>query len=142
MDRTGMVHALEKVHGLLKPGGELIDIHPMFDPPAFEVRVGEKKFPVGWLRETDDYEEYELADEALAEVVKRGLFSIEHKGTFSFITHADTAAELKQYLIENWSDAIIDEIIFARAEEMFNSIERDKEMILRVSTNIMRLRRI
>ncbi len=136
-----MVHALEKVHSLLKPGGELIDIHPLFDPPAFEVRVGAKKFPVGWLRETDDYEEYELADEALAEVVKRGLFALERQGIFSFVTHADTAAELKQYLIENWSDAIIDEVIFAQAAELFNSIERDKEMILRVSTNIARYRK-
>jgi hypothetical protein len=135
-----MVHALEKVHRLLKADGELIDIHPMFDPPAFEVRVGEKKFPVGWLRETDDYEEYELADEALKDVVQRGLFSIERKGTFSFITHADSAAELRQYLIDEWKDAIIDEITFAHAAEMFNSIERDKEMILRVSTNIARYR--
>ncbi len=135
-----MVRALEKVHRLLKTDGELIDIHPMFDPPAFEVRVGEKKFPVGWLRETDDYEEYELADEALAEVVTRGLFAIERLGTFSFITHADSAAELRQYLIDNWKDAIIDEVIFAHAAEMFNSIERDKEMILRVSTNIARYR--
>jgi hypothetical protein len=137
-----MVHALEKVHSLLKPGGQLIDIHPMFDPPAFEVRIGDKKFSVGWLRETDDYEEYELADEALSDVVNRGLFAIERQGTFSFITHADTPAELRQYLIDNWKDAIIDEITFARAEEMFNSIERDKEMILRVSTNIARYRKM
>ncbi len=136
-----MVHALEIIHSLLKKNGELIDIHPMFDPPAFEVRVGEKKFPVGWLRETDDYEEYELADEALAEVVKRGLFAIERKGTFSFITHADTAAELRQYLIDERKDAIIDEVTFARAAEMFNSIERDKEMILRVATRIARYRK-
>jgi hypothetical protein len=137
-----MVHALEKVHSLLKPGGQLIDIHPMFDPPAFEVRVGAKKFPVGWLRETDDYEEYELADEALAEVVKRGLFEIERKGTFSFITHADSATELKQYLIDEWKDAIIDEVTFAHAAELFNSIERDKEMILRVTTNIARYKKL
>ncbi len=137
-----MVHALEKVHRLLKADGELIDIHPMFDPPAFEVRVGEKKFPAGWLRETDDYEEYELADAALMAVIQRGLFSIERKGTFSFMTHADSAAELRQYLIDHWQDAIIDEITFARAAEMFNSIERDKEMTLRVSTNIARYRKL
>lgn len=137
-----MVHALEKVHSLLRADGELIDIHPMFDPPAFEVRVGEKKFPVGWLRETDDYEEYELADEALAEVVKRGMFAIERMGTFSFMTHADSAAELRQYLIDNWKDAVIDEVLFARAAEMFQSIERDKEMILRVSTRIASYRKL
>ncbi len=137
-----MVHALEKVHTLLKPNGQLIDIHPMFDPPAFEVRLGDRSFPVGWLRETDDYEEYEAADEALADVVKRGLFAIEQKGTFSFVTHADNAAELRQYLIDEWQDAIIDEITFARAAEMFNSIEKDKEMILRVKTNIARLKKL
>lgn len=136
-----MVHALEKVHSLLRPGGQLIDIHPMFDPPAFEVRVGERIFPAGWLRETDDYEEYEAADRALAEVVKRGLFSVERQGTFSFITHADTAAELRQYLIDEWQDAIIDEVTFARAADLFNSIERSKEMILRVATNIARYRK-
>ena len=54
-----MVHALEKIHRLLKPGGWLIDIHPTSEPASIEVRVGERTLPAGWLRETDDYAEYE-----------------------------------------------------------------------------------
>ena len=137
-----MVHALEKVYSLLKPNGQLIDIHPLFDPPVFEVRIGAKHVPAGWLRETDDYEEYELADEALLSVVESGLFAVERQGTFSFITHADSVTELRQHLIDEWQDAIIDDVTFARAEEMFGTIERDKEMLLRVAAHIARYRKI
>ena len=50
-----MVHALETIHGLLKPDGRLIDIHPSGDPPPIIVRIGERSEIAGWLQETDDF---------------------------------------------------------------------------------------
>ena len=73
MELEGMVHALEIVHDLLKPGGVLVDIHPNGDPPPIEVNVGGDVMLAGYLDETDDFEEYFKADEALAEVTGTGL---------------------------------------------------------------------
>ena len=135
-----MVHALEKVHRLIKPDGKLIDIHPTPEPASIEVRLGERIIPAGWLRETDDYVEYELADTALANVVKRRLFILEREGAFTFVSHAHTLAELREYLADEWQDAIIDDLTAMRAEELLGTFERDKEVILRESIRIAQYR--
>jgi|SRR3990172_7082800 len=134
-----MVHALEKIYRLLKPDGILIDIHPPPEPSSIDVRIGEQAHAAGWLRETDDYGDYEAADEALATIVARRLFAVERRGTFSFLTHVDTLAELRNYLTEEWENASIDDVTAARIEELMSTPERDKEIILRESVRIARL---
>ena len=59
-----MVHALETIQRLLKPNGILLDIHPTNEPAAIAVRLREQIIPAGWIDESDDYVEYEWADEA------------------------------------------------------------------------------
>lgn len=135
-----MVHALEKIARLLKPGGILIDIHPTAEPSAIEVRIGDRLTLAGWLHETGDYSEYEDADEALARVARNGLFAVERQGTFEFITRADTLADLRKHISEEWEDAFIDDITSARIEELMSTAERDKEILLRESARIARLR--
>ena len=134
-----MVHALEKIHRLLKPDGILIDIHPPPEPSSIDVRVDDRTHAAGWLHETDDYGDYEAADEALAAIVARGLFVIERRGIFSFLTYADTLAELRTYLTEEWEDARIDDVTAARIEELMTAPDRDKEIILREPVRIARL---
>ncbi len=136
-----MVHALEKIYRLIRPNGQLIDIHPSPEPASIEIRLRDRIFPAGWLHETDDYIEYELADHALASVVDSGLFALEQHGSFSFVWYAGTLEELRTYLAEEWKDAIIDDVTFVRAEELMSNIERDKEVILRETVNIARFRR-
>ena len=135
-----MVHALEKIHGLIRPGGILLDIHPTPQPPRIEVRLGARTILAGWLKETDDYVEYEDADDALSQAIARGLFVVEQCGKFSFVTHADTFAELREYLAEEWQDAVIDDLTAARIEELLSTPERDKEVILRESIRIARMK--
>jgi len=135
-----MVHALEKIHGLIRPGGILLDIHPTPQPPRIEVRLGARTIPAGWLKETDDYVEYEDADDALSQAIARGLFVVERRGKFSFITHADTIAELREYLAEEWKDAVVDDLTAVRIEELLSTPERDKEVILRESIRIARMK--
>ncbi len=137
-----MVHALESIHRLIRPGGQLIDIHPSTELASIEIRLRDQISPAGWLHETDDYIEYEMADQALAAVVTGGLFQLERSGSFSFAWYADTLEELRNYLAEEWKDAIIDDVTFMRAEELMRSIERDKEVILRERITIARYRRL
>jgi hypothetical protein len=137
-----MVHALELIHRLLKPDGQLIDIHPSTEAATLEVRVRDRHLPAGWLQEEDDYIEYELADAALDQVVETGLFALERSGEFRFIWHADTLDELRAYLAEEWQDAIVDDLTFMRAEELLATFERDKEVILHETIRIARFRKL
>ena len=136
-----MVHALEKIHQLLEPDGRLIDIHPTGDPPPIGVRIGQQAIAVGWMKETDDFIEYAQASEALVQVIQRGLFAVERKGTFEFVTYADSMSEWREYLAKEWKDAILDTAVAAKAEELLSVPGPDRELILREQIRIARLSR-
>jgi hypothetical protein len=135
-----MVHALEIIHGLLAPDGLLLDIHPSPDPPPIEVRLGDQYHLAGWLKEADDYVEYIQADQALEEVVRRRLFSLEERGMFPFNTYADSMDELCAYLAETWQDAVVDDQVAGRVDDLMRSPEKDKEVVLRELVQISCLR--
>jgi hypothetical protein len=135
-----MVHALEIIHGLLIPAGFLLDMHPSGEPSPIEVRVGEAYFLAGWLKEADDYVEYLHADQALQAVVERGLFSIEGTGTFTFNTYAPSLEDLRAYIMEAWEDALIDDQVAGRVDDLWKSPINEKEIVLRELVKITRLR--
>ena len=135
-----MVHALEMVHGLLKPDGRLIDIHPSGEPPPIIVRIGERSEIAGWLQETDDFIEYRQAEAALAQVVSDRLFTVEGQSAFIFNTYAETFAELSAYLVANWSDAVIPPDTMAHAEALQKAARGKTEVLLREHVWISRLR--
>ncbi len=135
-----MVHALEKIHQLLEPDGRLLDLHPTGDPPPIGVRIGQQTTLVGWMQETDGFIEYAQASDALAQVIRRGLFAIEREGTFEFVTYADSVFEWREYLAKEWKDAILDAAIAARAEELLSAPGPDRALILREQVRIARLK--
>jgi hypothetical protein len=140
MERAGMVHALHKIHRLLKPDGILVDIHPPPEPSAIAVRVGAQTISAGWLNDTDDYGDYEAADQALARVTRDGLFTVEREGAFEFVTRADTLAELRAYVAEEWENARVDDLTAARIDDLMRAPTRNKEILLREAARIARLR--
>jgi 2-polyprenyl-3-methyl-5-hydroxy-6-metoxy-1,4-benzoquinol methylase len=120
-----MVHALETVHSLLKPGGVLVDIHLGTEKAGILAQVNGKEYFLDSVEETDDYIEYKQANEALAQVIERGLFTIEEAGQFTFLIHAATIEEMREYLTANWKDAILNESVDIKARELLTpSIER------------------
>ena len=135
-----MVHALEKISQLLQPDGILLDIHPTNEMAAIAVRLREQLIPAGWLNESDDYVEYEWADEALQRIVDDRRFVLERVGTFEFVWHADTLSELRAYLAEEWKDAIIDEMTAGRIEELLKLPVHDKEILVSEAIRIARYR--
>jgi hypothetical protein len=140
MERAGMVHALEKIRQLLKPDGILLDIHLTNEPAAMAVRLREQLIPAGWLDESDDYVEYEWADEALQQVVNDHRFVLERVGVFEFVWHADSLNDLRAYLAAEWKDAIIDDVTAMRIEELLKLPVRDKEILVSEAIRIARYR--
>ena len=94
-----MVHALEQIHRFLKPGGILVDIHPVAEPPLVEVHQGGRvlfagPFP-GFSHEDD-----QRAEDALASAVERGLYARERHAQFEFLVYASSFPELLDYVEE------------------------------------------
>jgi len=118
MEPESMVHALEQIHNLLKPEGYLIDIHPNGELVEFMYPKDGKEHFIGYMQETDDYIEYRQADEAIQTALAKGLFQVVKMGEFEFRTYADSFNDLKAFLDENWSDAVITEAVVASARKL------------------------
>ena len=129
MKHESMVHALEEILRLLKPGGTLIDIHPVVQAWLCEVTQGGKAV-FAEPSPTYDYEEDLIqADVALAQVVQRRLFDRDIEGEFDFLTYASSAAELREFLkkASAYEDSLQDDEVTARAEELAARVEQIRQ---------------
>jgi hypothetical protein len=148
MEVEGMVHALEEIRRLLKPAGFLIEIHPIRTAPLIKVVQGNDVLFV----ESDpgyDYDESLMhADEALEEVVLRGLFRIEGENEFEVVTYALSVAELRDYWAqygafddEPKDDAIVarQDAVYAKADEIMKNA-RGVEVSYHERAHITRLK--
>ena len=105
------------------------------------MRLGDRLTPAGWIDEVTDYVEYEWADDALKQVTEVALFSLERRGAFEFVWHADSVTDLLAYLLEDWQDARIDPVTAMRIDEMLKTPEHDKEILVREAIRIARFSR-
>ena len=121
MEAEGMVHALEEIRRLLKPDGFLIDIHPIRKAPLIKIQRGSDLL----FAEADpgyDYDEgLRHAEEALDEVVQRGLFIVEGKNEFELVTRASSAVEMQDYWAKYgaFDDESKDDAITTRQNDMY-----------------------
>ena len=95
-----MVHALEEIHGLLKPDGCLIEIHPIPETPLIQVYHGSTVLRSGLYPGYDYEEDLWQAENALKQIVQRGLFLIERSTEFDFQTHGSSITELQDFWAE------------------------------------------
>ena len=102
-----MVHALELIHNLLDKTGTLIDIRPRGLPPEVMLQQGSSSTLIGHYQETDDFIEYRQAAWAMEQAIDQDLFRLRTSGTFEFINHAESFAELKAFMQQEWSDSLL-----------------------------------
>jgi hypothetical protein len=140
MEPAGMVHALDTISGLLKPGGALVDIHPGTDRPEVVVRTPAGPRFIGYLDESGGFTEYGQAQAALDAAVGDGTFILEHRGGFAFAIHADSLEALQGYLAEHWKDAILAPAV-GRAAAAFVQPGGGGEIVVTEQILIARLRR-
>ena len=116
-----MVHALESIRRLVRPGGCLIDIHPFRDTGLFKIRRGSDLLFAESDPGYDTDGSIGRAEEALDDVVQRGLFLIEGKDEFELVTYASTPAELRDYWERYgaFDETPKDETVTAREEALY-----------------------
>jgi hypothetical protein len=120
-----MVPALEEAHRLLGPDGTVIDIHPVPETAEVEVhRGGEVAFAEP--ASTSDGADERHADEALATVLARGLFTAERRSEFDFRVYASSLPELREFLAEADAHASqeVSETSDAYKSELYRRVEQ------------------
>jgi SAM-dependent methyltransferase len=124
MAHEGMVHALEEIHRLLKPGGILIDIHPVPEGYFIKALQGDRILFAERRREPCS-EDVLHAEDALAECVERNLFAVDRRAEFDFLTYASSVRELRDYWEElnAFEDEPKDEAIITREEDLYAQVE-------------------
>jgi len=146
-----MVHALEEIHRLLKPTGVLIDIHPVSESSPVEIHQKGEIDLAGHLSVRQWCIDFEQADTALAEIVRRGLFAVEREVVFDSLNYYGSAAEMRTSLKESidkyareaqsaGEDVPHVEALAARAEELMRAAGSGAELIVREPTHMSRLR--
>jgi hypothetical protein len=109
MPAEGMVDALSRTRGWLKPDGCLIDVRPAHTIPDVEIGTGEQATVVGVLTvEAERHERHAAANKALDDVLDRRLFVLEESREFVFLRYADSAEELRDYVAEKWRQTRLD----------------------------------
>jgi SAM-dependent methyltransferase len=125
MEHKGMVHALEGIERLLRPGGRLIDIHPVLGAPLVEVHEGGG---VAFAESSPSYdyeEDLRQAEHALASIVERGMFVTDRGREFDFLTYGPSVAELRDFMAEAgaYDDRPEDSAVVARKAELYARID-------------------
>jgi hypothetical protein len=153
MEYGSMVHALEEIHRLLKPDGFLIDIHPVAEHSSIEIHRNGKTDLVGHLKVHQWCVDFEEADKALAESIRRGVFAVEQKGMFDTLTYYDSPEEMGTDLKESIHKFVREgepvdeevsqvETLAAQVEEVLQAAGSGAKLVLRERDHISRLRPI
>lgn len=146
-----MVHALEEIHRLLKPPGVLIDIHPVSEASPIEIHDEGNIELAGYLSVPQWCTDFQQADNALTEIVQRGLFTVERQDVFDSLTYYPSAAEMLASLKDSLETYARDEhsvgeamphveALAAQAEERMQAAAGGAELIVRERAHISRLR--
>jgi SAM-dependent methyltransferase len=147
MEHEGMVHALQETRRLLKPGGVLVNILPVPEGYFIEVHHDGRILFSERKRETCS-EDVLRAEVAIRQVLDRGLFVIDQKDEFEFLTYGSSVPEVRAYWEEQnaYEDEPKAKDIFAREEYLYAQVEEildepgeGAEVVIRERVRIERL---
>ena len=135
-----MVHALEQVHRMLRPGGLLVDVHDLPAPSIIGVHASGTVVISGWLTDKVDYEDERHALNSIARIVTEGYFLLEDERDFRYSVYADNLTELRAYLEEWWETAVLADQTAQKIEESLRQASGPAKIVIRVPTRMIRLR--
>jgi hypothetical protein len=128
MAAEGMVDALRRAHGMVKPAGFVVDLHPSAVAAAIE--VGDVH--TGRVEDEDGPLRHGSAGLALAAAINGRLFTVERRLTFTFYTYGDSIEELCDYVAEHWGDGRIGEETVGRTRDAARSASDSRPRIREV----------
>jgi hypothetical protein len=142
-----MVHALEETRRLLKIDSVLVNILPV--PEGYIIEVHHDGRIIFAERKRENLSEDVLrAEAAIKQVLDRGLFVIDRKDEFDFLTYGSSVSEVRAYWEEqNAYDAepkakdilAREEYLYAQAEEMLDELGERAEVVIHERVRIARL---
>ena len=137
-----MVHALMETHRIVRPEGSLINIHDLPAPHRIEVHLPEIINKVGWLLDSEDFENEHSAYNALAQIVEDGYFTLEDERDFDYNICVDDLNELQEWLDEWWTTAILPGRTIERIEELIEVAGQPLTIELIVQSRMIKLRAV
>ena len=141
-----MVHALEEIHRLLRPGGTLIEIHPVLGAWV-EVRSGAGTPFV----ESDpgfDSDEVVSTENAVRTILDQGLFVLDAAREFELLLYASSVRELGDYfaMVGGYDESPesprivrLRDQLYRRAQEALGRQRTDAQVVYREQARISRL---
>ena len=127
-----MVHALKKASSFTKPGGVLIDIHDLLDPPRIEIHTSDRKLYVGQLFSGNDFENQRQADQAINTAVQNGFLISEVARIFEYLILAESFEALNEWLADTWESAYIMDETTRLINQVINQEGKRVEIALRM----------
>lgn len=137
-----MVHALETVHGLLNPGGVILNVHDLAESSPIDVRGDGRDgsvVRVGALGDDSDYALLRYADDALDRVVETGLFAMEARETFAYETHMDSLKTFDDWYGGTWASTTFSAADHQRLASAVNAVRGELTIITHRIARMTRL---
>jgi hypothetical protein len=106
------------MHAALRPGGQVLDLHPDALHAPVEACVGDAILPLGHLDETRHIQDVHIARAARQAAIDAGQFVLERENRFTFVSHFDTVESWLTYMAEHVQKAVIPAELVARAREL------------------------
>lgn len=100
-----MVHALAETWRVLRAGGRLVDLRPYASGWPLEILARDAQMPAGPLDDSIGQDVDIACDRAVREVVRRGWFEVENKGSFEYTYYWDSVDGMNAFLKENWKES-------------------------------------
>jgi len=129
-----MVHALDEIGRVVKPGGILIDLRPVEANWPVEVSSASGYEAAGRLSDLPTA----VADDAAAframrDAEDRGWFIKEKEEEFAFFYYWDTPSEMKEFMEDEWEDfEKMEDEVYQAAQSAWAVANADARLRIRV----------
>jgi hypothetical protein len=135
-----MVHALRKAASSLKPGGVILEVHDLVDPPRIEIHSSGSRIFAGQLLSDNNFENQRYADRAIGQMIEAGLLQSERAVVFENYIRSDTFDSFINWLEEEWESAFVPESTREKIIELVAQEGEESKVVLRMVSRLMELK--
>ena len=135
-----MVHALRKAASSLNPGGVILEVHDLVDPPRIEVHTNQSEIFAGQLLSDNNFENQRLADQAIGQVIEDGLLLSDQALVYENYLRADTFDSLADWLDKEWESAFIPQGTRRKVIDLIAQSGEASEVVLRMVSRLIELK--